>query len=380
MSEVAAPVIKLVNNQQGEQHYAPTNNEPSTPPEPPAPKMWDDEWKANFADEDVETVKSYKTKATELEPKVAEYETQIESLRKENEKYNKHEKLKMYADILDSGKDFTPETIAFLNTDFTKVKDKLDGLGKAMKEANPDWDEKKIQFELKSKYRLNEFKGIPDEDLTEEEREIKEVMEADMERDWNKEAARLTAKQDEFKLIKTATPEEIEAASKSEEAKGLAKEKAEKELETNLKKISAKVDKLTINFPKETQDKFAKLMGGVKEEVTPYEFEVDVKDKEKASEILTSVGKDLNKFWDMFKEKDENGSLQWTENAMAKVYDVILYLTTGEKMKQELAVSQFSKGLEFAVRNDSNINFKANNTQSAQGNKGVLKLVKNQQQ
>ena len=272
-----------------------------------------------------------------------------------------------------------------INKDFTKVENPMDLLAAKMKDENPKWTEKEIQLELKTKYRLNEFQQKLNEDdepieLTPEQLEIKEVMEGRIKRDAEEAGAELTKKQEEFRLIKTPSAEDVAKAEEVKADKALAIENANKAVEEKLKTISSKVDKIKVDFPKETQDEFQKLMGGAKENIAPYEFAVDEKDKVVASEILSSLGKDLNKFWGLFGEKDANGYLkQWDDAAMAKVYDVILHITAGAKKEQKLAVTQFKAGLEYAVKNDNKVNFTPNNTQAAQGNKGVLKIVKNTQ-
>jgi len=398
--ELTEPVLNIVPIEIDKSSIAPTDDVNTDPPagndkpagdenkgtDAPAPKMWDDEFKTHFPDfESVDLVKSslteYKTKAE----KALELEAEVTKLKAETEKFNKYPKLKTYADLLDNGKDFDENTLAFLNKDFSKVENPMDLLAAKMKDENPKWTDKEIALELKTKYRLNEFQQKLNEydepiELTPEQLEIKEVMEGRIKRDAEEAGAELTKKQEEFKLIKTPTPQEIENSKKADEIKKLEWEKANKEVQEKLKVISSKVDKIKVEFPKETQDEFQKLMGGAKDKIEPYEFAIDEKDKVIASEILSSIGSDLNKFWGLFGEKDANGYLkQWDDAVMAKVYDVILHITAGAKKEQKLAVNQFKAGLEYAVKNDNKVNFTPNNTQASQGNKGVLKIVKNTQ-
>jgi hypothetical protein len=331
-------VVTETKNDSSVENAKPTADEGATEVQAPTGKKYfeTDEWKTEFGEETPEVVKSYKTKATEYEAKVKEYEEQLEVLKKETEFIEKNPKIKNYKQLLEQGKDFDENTIAFLNKDYTKIADPLKGLAESLRVAHPDWDEKEIAYELKTKYNLNQFAGIEDEDLTDEQREIKEIAEIKIKRDWQNEQKDLIKRQDEFKLVK---PEEIEAKTKAELKAKEQREAELKEWNEGIKKATSQINSVKYEFP----DELPIQINDVPVKVAPFNYEVSKEDKAVADKYMANLPQIWNEITKGAKSQDEAHSM---------VYNFILKGLTANKAAEKLAAEQFKNAYELSVKTD----------------------------
>jgi len=319
----------------------PTTDEGATEVQAPTGKKYfeTDEWKTDFGEDTPDVVKTYKTKTSEYEAKVKEYETQLEALKKETEFLEKNPKLKTYKQLLEQGKDFDENTIAFLNKDYTKIADPLKGLAESLRVSHPDWDEKEIQFELKTKYNLNQFAGIEDEDLTDEQREIKEIAEIKIKRDWANEQKDLIKRQDEYKLVKPETPEQIEAKTKAEQAQKKEAEELSKQWEEGVKKAISQNNSVKYEFSKDLPIQ----INDVPVEIAPFNYEVSKEDKQVADKLFTNLNTIWNELTKDAQTADEKHNI---------VYNFILKGLTANKAAEKLAVDQIKFAYELAAKTD----------------------------
>lgn len=314
-------------------------------PNKPEPKKFfeHDDWKTEFGDDTPEILKTYKTKASEYESKVKELESQkIEFA---------NDRIKQLNELAKNGIEIDEKTVAFLNKDYNKIENPLAGLAEHLKNQNPTWSDKKIDFELRQKYRLDQLKVEKDDDgndveLTDAQKEIEEIVKEDVERDWQDAKKSLIEKQDKLRIVKPRTQTEIEAEKKDAEDSA-------KSWDETVKNISEKNTKIKVEFPKELQ----KLMNDAKEEIAPFEFEVTKEDREKAANLFHNP----QNFWKEFADKDGNLN---NDESRAKIHNAMLFVVSGQKAMQKLAETQYKAGREFEIKHDKKISMTPNKATS----------------
>lgn len=313
----------------------------------PTKKFFEEEWKEHFGDETPENVKTYKTK-------VSEYETKLKDLESSKVEFA-NDRIKQLNELAKQGIDIDEKTVAFLNKDYTKIENPIDGLAEFLKMKNPTWTDKKIDFELRQKYRLDNLKVEEGEEMTEAQKEIEEIAKEDIDRDWKEAQKELLERQDKIRLVKPKPQAEIDAEKKSAE-------EAEKNWEETVKKISGSKNKLKVEFSEETQ----KQMNGGKEKISPFEYELSKDKKAAADKIFHSMGKDPNSFWNLF--ADKNGSLN-NDESREKIYDFVQSYIAKDEFVQKLAETQYKNALEFSIKTDKKISMEPN--KASQGAKTV---------
>ena len=306
-------------------------------------KYWEDEYKVHFGDDDVETVKGYKTKASEYEAKVKDYENQLKEKDTALEDFKSkrffNEKVAKINELAESGVEITPEFVAFINKDYSKIENPIQGLAEALRYEHPDWSEKKIQFELKSKYRLDQIANVEDDELTDEQKELKEIIEEDLNRDWKTKEKELTDKQEKLRLVKTPTPEEIEQSKKEAQLKKDKEEQVAKDWAKRIEKASKENNSIKYEFPKDLGVK----VNDKDVEIPAFEYPLSKEEKSIVDKCFTNV----NEFWkEVIKEAKSD------EEADKMVYNVIASVITNKNIAKNLAVAQWTKAYETFVKAD----------------------------
>lgn len=319
-----------------------------------------DDYRNDFGEETPEVVKTYKTKYAELEPKLKEYEGKLSEYEKNKIEFA-NENIKRLNDLAKAGKEITPKTVAFLNRDFTKSENPLELLAESLKEANPKWTDKEIQFELRQKYNLDKIKQGLDEygepiALTPEQEELKEISEIKMKRDAEEAAQGLIAKQNEFQFVKQPTQADIDAAEKVKADNAKAWDETVQRVSKENKKIDA-----------EFKDAPPIDVFGTKVKIAPFSYEPTKEEKERADSFLHNP----DNLWRTFAEKD--GTL--SEQSYKKIHQVMSIIASGDNFINKLAESKFLEAVDYLVKNDKKINFEPQNKQKSEGQPKKLKLV-----
>lgn len=308
-------------------------------------KYWDDEYKTHFGEESVEQIKEYKTKYEQTEQKIKEYEDKL----KENEFAN--ENIKKINELAKNGIEITEETVAFLNKDYSKITDPLKLIEAYVKNQNPEWSDKKIKFEISKQYGLDQIKQGVDEDgdpieLTADQKELKEIIDEDIDRQSKVALQKLQEKQDELRLFKpqVKSQEEIQQ-EKNEILEG------EKKWSETTNKISSQNQNIKVNFTKDTNT----IINGKPVELAPIEYSLSKEDKAEADSIFKSMGglsPDDAPFLAQFADKDGHVS---NDESRAKIYQFCQEVVASQKIKDYIAVSAYKRGFEDSVRSDKKV-------------------------
>lgn len=235
------------------------------------------------------------------------------------------EEIKHLAELKKSGIKFDNDFWELKTKDYDKLSSPIEILKESMrwKSEYKGWTNEEIEFELKSKYRQNEW-SEDGEDVN----EIQSIMSKRMMRDAENEKQWLIEKRNSILSVKQ--PDEAAIALQQEQVKQ-AQVNWEKYLESE---IVSKTNKLSVKLDdKET-----------------FDFEVSDSDKREAAEIMKKMPNDINVFWSLF--KDEKGNFDHK-----KVYDLILWNKHKDNVVKIAHQTAFSKGAEKEHKTIKNIGF-----------------------
>lgn len=314
-------------------------------------KYWDDEYKTHFGDEPLEQVKGYKTKAQELEDKIREYEEKL------SENPYANENIAKLNELAKNGIEIDESTVAFLNKDYSKVTDNLEMVREFVKRENPDWSEKKINFEITKQFGLDKIKQNMDEDgeleaLTEEQKELKEIIEEDLARAANNARAELQRKQDEIRLFKpeVKSPEEIRAEEQS-------RIEGERKWDEMVKEISSKNQSIKVNFSENTNV----VINGKQVQIPAVEYSMTKEDKAEAESMFKGLGT-LSPEDAPFLQRfaDKNGNLN-NDESRAKIFAFCQEAVVNQKLKEHIAVSAYKLAYENIIKSDKKVSDSATN-------------------
>lgn len=306
-------------------------------------KYWDDEYKVHFGDEPVEKIKEYKTLATDLSTKEKEYQLKLEDYEKKTkdltEKRFANERIAKLNELAESGVEVDENFVAFLNKDYNKITDPIQGLADAMKKENPSWSDKKIKFELETKYKLDQIAGIDEEDMTDRQKEIRDIIQEDLTRDWDNKKKELLAEQETKRLVKKPSAEDLEKESRAVKEKEIADANLAKQWKERVEKTSKENNDIKFEFPKELGIK----INDKEVELPAFEYKLTKDEKAQVDKAFENVGN----FWAEI-TKDAKS----VEEADKIVYNIIASVLTGKNASSKLAAAQWQSALETLVKSD----------------------------
>ncbi len=212
--------------------------------------------------------------------------------------------------------------------DYENMEDPIEILAEAMKLENPGLTDKEIEWEIRSKYRLDEWTqdGQDEDEITPKQKEIEEVFSAKMLREANQKRDELIAKRNSQSW---KTPKNPEA-----EAKAIAEAKAAQEAwEKSILDVDSKTTKLSTAI----SDKDA------------FEFVIEPSEKSDVSKMMKEMGTNAGVFWQQFVE---DGKIN-----QQKVYETIIKARNYDKAVTSAYQKGLAKGAEQEVKNLKNISF-----------------------
>tara|TARA_R110000868_G_scaffold268614_2_gene527812 strand:+ start:472 stop:1632 length:1161 start_codon:yes stop_codon:yes gene_type:complete len=303
-------------------------------------KSWESEWKKNFEDEDVETVKSYKTKAQEYEAKLAEREAEMETL-------FANDNIKKLNELAKNGVNIDENTVAFLNKDYNKITEPTKLISEYLKTKNPEWSDKKVAFEISKRYGLDRLKQEKDEDgelieLTDEQKELKEIIDEDLSREANEAKSLLQEEQDKLRLFK---PEQ--KSKEQVEAERMDAQQAEQKWSEMTKEISSKHPTIKVEFS-ETPI----VINGKPVKLSPIDYAPTKEDKAAAEKLFHGLGNlsvDENPLLTQFADKDGNLN---NDTSRSKIFEYCLNVVSGNKIREHIAASAYKTAYEMAIKTD----------------------------
>ncbi len=306
-------------------------------------KYWEDEYKVHFGDEPIEKVKEYKTLATDYATKEKEYQLKLEDYEKKTkdltDKRFASERIAKLNELEESGVEVDENFVAFLHKDYNKITDPKQGLADAMRKENPSWSDKKIKFELETKYKLDQIEGIEEDDLTERQKEIRDIINEDLQRDWETKKKELIAEQENKRLVKKPTAEDVEKANRAVKEKEIAEAKLAQQWNERVEKASKENNDIKFEFPKELGIK----VDGKELELPAFEYKLTKDEKAEVDKAFKNVGN----FW-----ADITKDAKSVEEADKVVYNIIASILTGKKASSKLAAAQWQSALETLVKSD----------------------------
>lgn len=287
---------------------------------------------------DERTEGKYKT-FDELKAKLEEEKTEFAN-----------DKIKFLNELAKNGHEINDAYIAEINRDYESMKDNTQILAAGLRKEHPDWTEKEINLELKTKYRTAEW-DIDVEDQTEEQKELAEVMNIKIERDSANTKAKLITDRDALKYIK---PKDLAQEAQVAKEALKAKESFEKHVDNE---VIGKLEK--ISFPVSFDEK-----GKAKE---MFDFTVDSEVKGEVANIVKLMGSDLTAFWKQDKYKNDKGGFDLT-----KISTDIAKLLSFEKSGRLAHETAFGKGRETEVKTIKNVNFEHNPQKTGSSQKQTM--------
>jgi hypothetical protein len=249
-------------NPEEKEAYLKSKDKPADPPPAPVVKSFDEEFAERFGGKKPEEVKA--------------------ALEGEKEEVFANDQIKFFNELAKKGVTIDANYISAITKNYEGMDNPLEILAEQIRQDNPKMDEDEIEFEIRTRYRMDEWSAEGEEPT-----EIEKIMAKRQLREAEEARVKLIDNRNSLSFIKPKDPqaEQIAARERLE-----AQQKFEKTIDTE---IVPKVQKLSTEY---TDD------DGVKHVL---DFDIDESAKGRVVPLMKAMGSNAGAFFNQFVGNDK---------------------------------------------------------------------------